>query len=123
MTATLLDGAANARTIHQEFKPEIAALAARGARPGLGVVLVGEDPASAVYVRNKTRACEELGLFHETAHLGAASTTAEVAAKVEEYNRRADIPGILVQPPLPKQVEAERVLALVDPRKDVDGFH
>jgi methylenetetrahydrofolate dehydrogenase (NADP+)/methenyltetrahydrofolate cyclohydrolase len=123
MTATLLDGAATARTIREELKPEIAALAARGARPGLGVVLVGEDPASAVYVRNKTRACEELGLFHETAHLSAASTTAEVAAKVEEYNRRADIHGILVQLPMPKQVDAERVLALVDPRKDVDGFH
>jgi methylenetetrahydrofolate dehydrogenase (NADP+) / methenyltetrahydrofolate cyclohydrolase len=123
MTATLLDGTATARTIREELRPEIAALAARGARPGLGVLLVGEDAASAVYVRNKTRACEELGLFHETAHLGAQSTTAEVVAKVAEYNRRADIHGILVQLPLPRQVDAEKVLALVDPHKDVDGFH
>jgi methylenetetrahydrofolate dehydrogenase (NADP+) / methenyltetrahydrofolate cyclohydrolase len=123
MTATLLDGAATARTIRQELAPEVAKLAARGARPGLGVVLVGDDPASAVYVRNKTRACEELGIFHETASLSALSSTSEVLAKVEEYNRRADIHGILVQLPMPRQVDAEKVLALVDPRKDVDGFH
>jgi methylenetetrahydrofolate dehydrogenase (NADP+)/methenyltetrahydrofolate cyclohydrolase len=123
MTATLLDGAATARAIREELKPQIAALTSRGARPGLGVVLVGEDPASAVYVRNKTRACDELGIFHETAHMSVASTTAEVAAKVDEYNRRTDVHGILVQLPMPKQVDAERILGLVDPRKDVDGFH
>lgn len=123
MTARLLDGAATARAIREELKPEIAALAVKGARPGLGVVLVGEDPASAVYVRNKTRACEELGIFHETALMSAHSTTAEVLAKVDEYNRRTDIHGILVQLPLPKDVDAEKVLALVDPAKDVDGFH
>jgi methylenetetrahydrofolate dehydrogenase (NADP+)/methenyltetrahydrofolate cyclohydrolase len=123
MTAQILDGAATARKIRDELKAEVAALGARGIRPGLGVVLVGDQAASAVYVRNKTRACEELGMVHETAHMPASSTTAEVAAKVEEYNRRADIHGILVQLPLPPQVDAERVLALVDPVKDVDGFH
>jgi methylenetetrahydrofolate dehydrogenase (NADP+) / methenyltetrahydrofolate cyclohydrolase len=123
MTAQILDGAATARQIRDEQKAEVTSLAARGVRPGLGVVLVGDHAASAVYVRNKTRACEELGMFHETALLSAASSTAEVCAKVEEYNRRADIHGILVQLPLPPQVDAERVLALVDPMKDVDGFH
>ena len=123
MTATLLDGTATARAIREELRPQVAELAARGIRPGLGVVLVGDDPASAVYVRNKTRAAEELGLYGETARLPASATTVEVAAKVEELNRRADIHGILVQLPLPAQVDAEKVLALVDPLKDVDGFH
>ncbi len=123
MSATLLDGAGTARAIREELRADIAALAARGVRPGLGVLLVGDNEASAVYVRNKTRACEDLGLFHETAKMSAAAGTAEVADKVEEFNRRSDIHGILVQLPLPRQVDAERILGLVDPRKDVDGFH
>ena len=101
----------------------MAALAARGVRPGLGVLLAGDDPASAVYVRSKTRACEELGLHHETARLPAIASTAEVMAVVESYNQRPEIHGILVQLPLPPLVDAERVLLLVDPAKDVDGFH
>jgi methylenetetrahydrofolate dehydrogenase (NADP+)/methenyltetrahydrofolate cyclohydrolase len=123
MTALLLDGVATARAIRAELQAEIVALAARGVRPGLGVVLVGDDPASAVYVRSKTRACEELGLNHETVRLPASATTGEVVAAVEEYNRRSDIHGVLVQLPLPPQVDAVRVLDLVDPAKDVDGFH
>jgi methylenetetrahydrofolate dehydrogenase (NADP+)/methenyltetrahydrofolate cyclohydrolase len=87
------------------------------------VILVGDDPASAVYVRSKTRTCEELGLFHETRRLGAGATTAEVLAAVEEYNQRAEIHGVLVQLPLPRQVDAQRVLDAVRPEKDVDGFH
>jgi methylenetetrahydrofolate dehydrogenase (NADP+)/methenyltetrahydrofolate cyclohydrolase len=89
----------------------------------LGVLLVGDDPASAVYVRNKTRACEDLGVFHEMLSLPAGATTAEVLAEVEGLNRRDEIDGILVQLPLPAQVDAERVLLAVDPAKDVDGFH
>jgi len=123
MTATLLDGAETARAIREELRGEIQALAARGVRPGLGVVLVGDNSASASYVRSKTRVCEELGVFHETAHLPATSTTEEVAARVQDYNQRADIHGILVQLPLPPQVDSEKVLALVRPEKDVDGFH
>ena len=84
---------------------------------------MGDNPASAVYVRSKTRACEELSILHETRRLPATATTAEVAAVVEEWNGRADIHGILVQLPLPPQVDAEQVLDLVDPQKDVDGFH
>ena len=123
MTALLLDGVATARTIRAELQADIAALAARGVRPGLGVVLVGDDPASAVYVRSKTRACEELGLSHETIRMPASATTGDVVAVVEDYNRRSDIHGILVQLPLPPQVDTIRVLDLVDPTKDVDGFH
>jgi methylenetetrahydrofolate dehydrogenase (NADP+) / methenyltetrahydrofolate cyclohydrolase len=123
MTARRLDGAATARAIRDEQKAQAAALAQAGRRPGLGVLLVGDDPASAVYVKSKTRACEEVGLFHETRRLSAASGTADVLAEVEAYNRRPDIHGILVQLPLPASVDAERVLRAVDPAKDVDGFH
>jgi methylenetetrahydrofolate dehydrogenase (NADP+)/methenyltetrahydrofolate cyclohydrolase len=123
MTAQRLDGAAVARAIREELRAEVASLAGRGRRPGLGVLLVGDDPASAVYVRNKTRACEELGLHHETARLPPSATTADVERHVRDYNERSEIHGILVQLPLPPQVDAERVLRLVDPAKDVDGFH
>lgn len=123
MTALLLDGIAVARAIRDELRNEAERLASQGRRPGLGVLLVGDDPASAVYVRNKTRACDELGLHHETVRLGADATTAEVARAVQAFNARADIHGILVQLPLPKQVDAEHILGLVAPAKDVDGFH
>jgi methylenetetrahydrofolate dehydrogenase (NADP+)/methenyltetrahydrofolate cyclohydrolase len=123
MSARLLDGAATAKAIREELRPRIAALAARSVRPGLGVLLVGEDPASAVYVRSKTRAADDLGLHHETVRLPASATTAEVAAVVASYNARPDIHGILVQTPLPPAVDTARVLRLVDPGKDVDGFH
>ena len=123
MTATPLEGTAIARAIKDELRGEIARLAERGRRPGLGVVLAGQDPASAVYVRSKTRSCEDLGIHHETRHLPASVTTEEVLGVVEDYNGRRDIHGILVQLPLPPQVDAVRVLDLVDPAKDVDGFH
>jgi len=119
----VLDGAATARAIREGLRPQVEALAARGQRPGLGVLLVGENPASAVYVRSKARAAEDLGLHYETAWLPATASTADVAGHVEDYNRRPDIHGILVQLPLPPQVDASRVLDLVDPAKDVDGFH
>src|SRR5262245_11175539 len=123
MTALLLDGAAAARAIKADLRLEIERLGALGRRPGLGVVLVGDDPASQTYVRGKTRACEELGIHHETARLEAAATTEDVAARVEDFNRRPEFHGILVQLPLPAQVDAARILQLVDPAKDVDGFH
>ena len=123
VSARLLDGVATARAIRDELRGEITALGARGVRPGLGVVLVGDHPASAVYVRSKTRACEELGMHSETRRLPPTVTTGEVVEAVEEYNRRRDIHGILVQLPLPAPVEAFRVLDVVDPAKDVDGFH
>ena len=123
MTARRLDGKATAQTIREELRGEVERLTALGRRPGLGVVLVGDDPASAVYVRSKTGACEELGMHHETKTLPASASTEDVVTLVEELNRRPEIHGILVQLPLPPQVDATRVLDLVDPEKDVDGFH
>ncbi|MCM2255610.1 MAG: bifunctional methylenetetrahydrofolate dehydrogenase/methenyltetrahydrofolate cyclohydrolase FolD [Vicinamibacteria bacterium] len=123
MTARRLDGARVAQAMREEMAAEVAELAARGCRPGLGVALVGDDPASAVYVASKTKACAETGIHSETARLGTDATTARVLEVVRGYNARADIHGILVQLPLPKQVDTEAVLHAVDPRKDVDGFH
>jgi methylenetetrahydrofolate dehydrogenase (NADP+) / methenyltetrahydrofolate cyclohydrolase len=123
MSARLLDGTALAQQLRSELAPEVAALTAAGRKPGLGVVLAGDDPASASYVRSKQRACEELGVHSETARLPATATTDEVLACVEAYNQAAHIHGILVQLPLPRQVEATRVLDSVSPYKDVDGFH
>jgi methylenetetrahydrofolate dehydrogenase (NADP+)/methenyltetrahydrofolate cyclohydrolase len=123
VTARRLDGTIVARQIQEELRPSLETLRARGLRPGLGVLLVGDDPASAVYVRSKTRRCEELGLFHETCRLPATAGTAEVLAAVEGFNARPEIHGILVQLPLPKQVDAQLVLDRVRADKDVDGFH
>jgi methylenetetrahydrofolate dehydrogenase (NADP+)/methenyltetrahydrofolate cyclohydrolase len=123
VTARRLDGKATAQAIREELRADVERLRARGVRPGLGVVLVGDDPASAVYVRGKTGACDELGMLHETRRLAGTVTTEEVVGVVEEYNRRPDIHGILVQLPLPPRVDATRVLDTVDPAKDVDGFH
>jgi methylenetetrahydrofolate dehydrogenase (NADP+) / methenyltetrahydrofolate cyclohydrolase len=121
--ARILDGAATARAIREELRDEVRVLTERGRKPGLGVLLVGDNPASAVYVRSKTKACDDLGIHHETVLLPASATTVEVAEQVAEYNRRPEIHGILVQLPLPPQVDTRLVLELVDPEKDVDGFH
>jgi len=123
VTAQRLDGKATAQAIRAELREEVERLTAAGARPGLGVIVAGEDPASVVYVRNKTGACEELGMHHETRGLAATVTTEDVLAAVVDFNGRRDIHGILVQLPLPSQVDATRVLDAVDPAKDVDGFH
>ena len=123
MTAARLDGASLARTIREELRDEITRLVARGMRPGLGVLLVGDDPASAAYVRSKTLACEELGVFHETQRLPQTATTDAVLGRIAEYNARTDVHGILVQLPLPRQVNSALALESVDPKKDVDGFH
>jgi methylenetetrahydrofolate dehydrogenase (NADP+)/methenyltetrahydrofolate cyclohydrolase len=123
VSARRLDGTLVARQIQEELRPSLETLRARGLRPGLGVLLVGDDPASAVYVRSKTKRCEELGLFHETCRLPATASTDEVLAAVAAFNRRPEVHGILVQLPLPKQVDAQRVLDNVRPDKDVDGFH
>ena len=123
MTARRLDGKATAQEIRAELRADVERLTARNSLPGLGVVLVGDHAASAVYVRSKTSACEELGMHHEMRRLPATASTEDVVEAVEEYNRRGDIHGILVQLPLPPQVDATRVLDVVDPTKDVDGFH
>lgn len=106
-----------------ELAGEIAALGRRGVTPGLAVVLVGENPASQVYVRMKGRACDDAGLYHETHRLSAETGEAEVLALVDRLNADPRIHGILVQLPLPRQVSAQRVLQRIAPGKDVDGFH
>jgi methylenetetrahydrofolate dehydrogenase (NADP+) / methenyltetrahydrofolate cyclohydrolase len=123
MAAQLLDGAAVAEAIRQGVASRVKELGSRGIKPGLAVVIVGDDPASKVYVGSKVKACQALGLHSEKYELPAQTTTEELLALVESLNRRDDIDGILVQLPLPKQVETRRILEAVDPAKDVDGFH
>ncbi|MEO8194771.1 MAG: bifunctional 5,10-methylenetetrahydrofolate dehydrogenase/5,10-methenyltetrahydrofolate cyclohydrolase [Gemmatimonadales bacterium] len=123
MPAELLDGVAIARSIRAEAAAESSRLTALGVRPGLGFVLVGEDPASAVYVRSKGRACEEAGMHSVTVRLPATTSQGELMAVVAELNADPLIHGILVQMPLPAQLDADAVIRSIDPRKDVDGFH
>ncbi len=106
-----------------ELAGEIAALSRRGVTPGLAAVLVGDNVASHTYVRMKGKASEEAGLYHETFQLAARTSEAELLALVDRLNADPKIHGILVQLPLPRQIDAARVLRRVDPRKDVDGFH
>jgi methylenetetrahydrofolate dehydrogenase (NADP+)/methenyltetrahydrofolate cyclohydrolase len=123
MTANILDGTKFAQEIRAEVAAEVRAMAAAGVRPGLAVVLVGHNPASEIYVRGKVKACEEVGIFSEKITPAESATTGELLAVIEELNRRDDVDGILVQLPLPAQVDAKKVLLAVDPAKDVDGFH
>jgi methylenetetrahydrofolate dehydrogenase (NADP+)/methenyltetrahydrofolate cyclohydrolase len=123
VAATVLDGLKIRDEIQAELAGEIAALKARGITPGLAAVLVGENPASQIYVRSKVKACETLGLYSEKIELPASTTTAELLELVEDLNRRDAIDGILVQLPLPPQIDTRRILEAVDPAKDVDGFH
>ena len=106
-----------------ELQNEIRALAARDVRPGLAAVLVGTNPASATYVRMKGKACEEAGLYHETIRLPQETSEAELLGLIDRLNTDPKIHGILVQLPLPKQIDSQRVLRRVVPTKDVDGFH
>jgi len=123
MSATILDGNQVAAVIKTEVTEEVARLAAGGIRPGLAAVLVGHDPASEVYVRNKVKTCEATGICSELIRPDENSTTSQMLALVAELNARDEIDGILVQLPLPKQIDSKKVLLAVDPAKDVDGFH
>ncbi len=123
MRAKLIDGTAVAKQMRDELAAEIATLAAGGVTPGLAVVLVGENPASQVYVRMKGKACEAAGLYSETHRLPAETSEAEVLALVDRLNGDPRIHGILVQLPLPRQIASQRVLQRIAPAKDVDGFH
>src|SRR5207247_4960217 len=123
MAATLLDGNKIANEIRAEVAAEVRTLSAAGVRPGLAVVLVGNNPASEIYVRGKVKSSEEVGIYSEKHTPSSDVTTAELLALVEDLNRRDEIDGILVQLPLPAQVDSKRVLMAVDPAKDVDGFH
>jgi methylenetetrahydrofolate dehydrogenase (NADP+) / methenyltetrahydrofolate cyclohydrolase len=123
LSARILNGNAIRDEIYGELQAEIAALALAGIKPGLAAVRVGDDPASKLYVNSKIAACEKLGLasFHVTPP--AASTTEELLEIVNDLNRRDDVDGILVQMPLPKQIDSKKILDAVIPEKDVDGFH
>lgn len=123
MTARLIDGTSIAAAIKSEVATEVASYAERGLRPGLAAVLVGQDPASQIYVSSKVKTCEQLGLYSEKIELPETTTTEEMLALVSELNARDDIDGILIQLPLPSQIDSALVLDSVDPAKDVDGFH
>lgn len=123
MTARILDGLKIRDQIFAELKAEVAGLAAQGVRPGLAAVLAGENPASQLYVKSKIAACEELGLASALHTPPASVSTEELLALVEDLNRDDHVDGILVQLPLPAQVDTKRILEAVDPAKDVDGFH
>ncbi len=123
MSALILDGTRIAQDIRGEVAAEVKTMAAAGVRPGLAVVLVGHNPASEIYVRGKVKACEEVGVYSEQLTPPDSATTDELLALIEGLNRRDDIDGILVQLPLPPQVNAKTILMAVDPAKDVDGFH
>ncbi len=121
--ARVLDGKAVAARVRAEVGEQVARLAARGVRISLHVVLVGDDPASAIYVRNKGRACEEVGIRGVTHPLPAETPEADLLALLDRLNRDPEVDGILVQLPLPPHLRADRVIEAVDPARDVDGFH
>ena len=121
--AKILDGTKIANQIRGEVAAEVKAMAAAGVRPGLAVVLVGHNPASEIYVRGKVKACEEVGVYSEQHTPPETATTDQLLNLIEDLNRRDQIDGILVQLPLPPQVDSKKVLMAVDPAKDVDGFH
>jgi methylenetetrahydrofolate dehydrogenase (NADP+)/methenyltetrahydrofolate cyclohydrolase len=122
VTAQIIDGNALSRQIRAEVARRAAALAARGVRPGLVVILVGEDPASQVYVRNKVKACQDNGLHSVFEKYDANLAEAELLARIAALNADPAIHGILVQMPLPKHIDPHRVTETIDTRKDVDGF-
>ena len=123
MTARVIDGKAIAAAMRAELKAEVEKLKERGVVPGLGVVLVGEDAASQSYVRAKERACEEAGIYSDDNRLAADTSQGELMGLVERMNGDPKIHGILVQLPLPKQINEGEVLLAINPAKDVDGFH
>ena len=123
MPARILDGNRICDQILSEVKQQVAKLADQGIRPGLAAILVGDDPGSKIYVRNKIRASEDVGIYSETITPSADSSTDELLKLLADLNARDDIDGILVQLPLPPQVDAAQVLMAVSPDKDVDGFH
>lgn len=123
MAAKIIDGRAIADTIRAELAQEVQELGKRGIRPGLGVVLLGDDPASISYVTGKERACEKIGIYSEDNRLPAETSEEELLAIVERMNKDPKINGILVQLPLPDHIDEEKVLLAIDPAKDVDGFH
>ncbi len=123
MAADLMDGKAIAEAIRAELKSEVDSLRERGVVPGLGVILVGDNPASCSYVTAKERACESIGIYSDDNRLPADTSEADLLKRVEAMNQDPQIDGILVQLPLPKHMDESKILLAIDPAKDVDGFH
>ena len=123
MTAQIIDGKQIAADMRAELKAEVAKLKQQNIVPGLGVILVGEDPASQSYVLAKERACADMGIYSDDNHLGAETSQDELMALVDKMNKDPKINGILVQLPLPEGLDESQVLLTIDPTKDVDGFH
>lgn len=123
MPASIIDGAAVAKAIRAEVAAQVAKLRENGVRPGLAVVLVGDDPASAVYVRRKGEACRETGMHSVTVRLPASTSEGELLDRITALNDDPEIHGILVQMPVPKQINPARIILHIRPDKDVDGFH
>ena len=123
MTAQIIDGKALAAQVRTEVTQRVAALKAQGVTPGLAVILVGDNPASQVYVRNKVKACTDCGMHSVLEKYGADMTEAALLARVQALNADAGIHGILVQLPLPSHIDAQKVIEAISPAKDVDGFH
>jgi methylenetetrahydrofolate dehydrogenase (NADP+)/methenyltetrahydrofolate cyclohydrolase len=123
MAGQIIDGKQIAAQMREELKQKVSTLKAKGITPGLAVVLVGEDPASKSYVTAKEKACEEIGIFSSDNRLPASTSQADLLALIEKLNKDPKIHGILVQLPLPKQINEDTVLLAIDPKKDVDGFH
>lgn len=123
MTARIIDGMALAAQVRAAAKPAVARLTARGTQPGLAVIIVGDDPASQTYVRNKIKACADTGVRSELHRLPASTPQSELLDRVHALNADPRVHGILVQMPLPKHIDSTRVLDAVSPEKDVDGFH
>jgi methylenetetrahydrofolate dehydrogenase (NADP+)/methenyltetrahydrofolate cyclohydrolase len=123
LSARLLDGKGVAKAIREEVRSGVSELVAKGVRPGLAAILVGENPASEIYVRNKTRASEEAGIHSETIRLAADAAPGVLAETIDALNRREDIDAILLQLPLPSHLDPGEFLARIHPEKDVDGFH
>lgn len=123
MFPQLIDGKAIAAQIYEELRPRVVSLVARGFQPGLAVILVGENPASQVYVRNKEKACEKLGIRSFRYHLPEKTDPGELLSLIDTLNTCAEVHGILVQLPLPPHIEERDVLYHISPEKDVDGFH
>jgi len=123
MPARIIDGKAVAASVRAAVRDEVAVLKERGVVPGLHVVLVGEDPASQVYVRNKGKACDEVGINGVTHRLPADTTEDDLLALLARLNDDPEVDGVLVQLPLPRHIDADRVTDAIDPERDVDGFH
>lgn len=123
MTARIIDGARIGKEIREEVRLEVEALKRQGVQPGLAAVLVGDNPASQVYVRNKIKACQNLGIYSRETRLPGETTTKELLSTVEALNADESIDGILVQLPLPRQIDESTILLAINPQKDVDGLH